>query len=86
MENALRAWLSELTAAEKVQLAAAAGLSMNHLYLLAGHRPVSTVMAARLERASLTLSRVRDGILPVLSRCEINSTCSRCPHRPGGER
>lgn len=85
MATALRTWLSNLRPAEKAQLAEAAYLSLNHLYLLAsGHRNVTTTMAARLERASLTLSKVRDGALPVLSRCDINATCGACPHRPGG--
>jgi hypothetical protein len=83
MNSALQQWLKayQITIAEKRRLAAAAGWSMQMFYLYSsGHRRITTQAAARLERASLELSRVRTGAVPVLSRGELCRVCAECPH------
>lgn len=89
MGNALKQWLKtyQITVAEKRQLAAAAGLSMQMLYLYVNsHRRLTAQAAARLERASLELSRVRTGAVPVLSRGELCQVCAECPHHAAAAR
>jgi transcriptional regulator with XRE-family HTH domain len=85
MDRPLKRWLTRyhITAAERRQVATAAGMTLNYFSQLAnGHRPVSANTAARLERASFELSRVRAGVVPVLARSDLCNVCAACPHRP----
>jgi transcriptional regulator with XRE-family HTH domain len=85
MDRLLRQWINEhgITAAERRQLAQAAGMSSNWFSQVAnGHRRISPDLAARLERASLGLSRVRAGTVPVLARGDLCGVCAACPHHP----
>lgn len=77
-------WMATATTAEQDLLAELAGTSRKYLYhLAAGTRNASADMAARLEQASVGISRKSKGRLPKLSRVDLCTACARCPYAGG---
>lgn len=84
MTPVFKQWMAAATTAEQEQLAREAGTSRKYLYqLAAGARNASADMAARLEQASIGLSRTSKGRLPKLSRTNLCAACAQCPFAGG---
>lgn len=74
--TAMRAWLSIATAAQKVEVATAAGTSIKYLeHIAAGRRQISADLAQRLVHASKEL-HVR---ALYLDQKELCAACAACP-------
>jgi DNA-binding transcriptional regulator YdaS (Cro superfamily) len=85
----LAAWLQRAGPAQRAQLVAAAGPSLQYLQQLArGERAASARKAAAIEQATIEISRASPGLPPVL-RVSSCAACAACPHarvcRGGGQ-
>ena len=82
--NQLKLWMQAASVDQQVDLAARAGTTRDYLYHLSADpdkkyaRDANPGLAARIEQASLALSKETKGKLPKVYRTDLNSTCRGC--------
>jgi hypothetical protein len=82
----LRQWMRVASDSLHDTLARAAGTSVAYLYALAAEatdryrRNASVELAAKIEAATMNLSRKSRGALPVVYRTDLNRDCAACPY------
>ena len=83
--NKFKQWMKESTRAEKLDVAAMAECSGQHMYDVAsGRKNAAADLAGRIETAIRAVNRrKREQPLPVVGRGDISSACANCSFYKG---